>query len=82
MQSAGNDLGVPSRERQLPSRRVEDDLRRRLHADEWASGEALPPVSALADEYGTSGATVAKVLRKLADDGLVEVVPRWGVFRV
>lgn len=77
----GNDLDVP-RERELPSRRVETDLRRRLDAGEWAHGDALPPVAELAGQYGTSGATVSKVLRKLADEGLVEVVPRWGVFRV
>jgi GntR family histidine utilization transcriptional repressor len=68
--------------RELPSRRVESELRRRLASDEWASGDALPPVAALAGEYGTSGATVSKVLRKLADEGLAEVVPRWGVFKV
>jgi GntR family transcriptional regulator len=76
-----NDLGVPPRQPELPSQRVELDLRRRLDADEWQPGEALPPVSALAERYGTSGATVAKVLRKLADEGLVRVVSRWGVFR-
>jgi GntR family transcriptional regulator len=69
------------RPRELPSRRVETDLRRRLDAGEWQSGEALPAVSVLAEHYATSGATVSKVLRKLAAEGLVEVVPRWGVFR-
>jgi DNA-binding GntR family transcriptional regulator len=60
---------------------VEADLRRRIAAGEWASGDALPTVAALADYYDTSGATVSKVLRKLADDGLVTVIPSWGTFR-
>jgi DNA-binding GntR family transcriptional regulator len=72
---------MPPRPRELPSRRVEADLRRRVAGGEWASGEALPPVAALAAEYGVAGATVAKALRWLADDGLVEIVPQWGVFR-
>ncbi len=72
---------MPPRERQRPSVRVEADLRRRLAADEWAHDEALPTVAELAEQYSTSGATVSKVLRKLADEGLVEVIPRWGTFR-
>ena len=72
---------MPPRPRELPSRRVEADLRRRVDAGEWASGDALPSIAALADSYGTSRATVAKAMRRLADDGLVEIVPQWGTFR-
>jgi DNA-binding GntR family transcriptional regulator len=71
-----------SRPPQLPSVRVEADLRRRIGADEWASGQALPTVAELARHYATSAATISKVLRKLAGDGLVTVVPSWGTFRV
>lgn len=72
---------MPPRPRELPSRRVEADLRRRVDAGEWASGDALPSIANLAGSYGTSRATVAKALRRLADDGLVEIVPQWGTFR-
>ena len=72
---------MPPRPRELPSRRVETDLRRRAGAGEWASGDALPSIAALAEHYGTSRATVAKAMRGLADDGLVEIVPQWGTFR-
>jgi GntR family transcriptional regulator len=72
---------VPPRPRELPSRRVEADLRRRVDAGEWASGDVLPSIATLAESYGTSRATVAKALRRLADDGLVEIVPQWGTFR-
>ena len=64
-----------------PSARVEADLRDRIEAGEWASGAALPAVAALAEHYGVSRASVSKVLRRLADDGLVEIVPAWGTFR-
>jgi DNA-binding GntR family transcriptional regulator len=65
----------------MPSRRVEAELRRRIEADEWASGQALPSIASLAGHYGVSRATVAKALRRMANDGLVEVVPQWGTFR-
>jgi DNA-binding GntR family transcriptional regulator len=65
----------------MPSRRVEAALRQRINADEWASGEALPSVADLASHYGVARATVAKAMRRIADDGLVEIVPQWGTFR-
>jgi GntR family transcriptional regulator len=65
----------------LPSARVEADLRRRLEAGEWQPGEQLPRVAELARHYGTSGATVSKVLKRLEADGLVTVIPSWGTFR-
>lgn len=65
----------------MPSRRVESALRERVSAGEWASGDALPSIAALAKEYGVSRATVAKALRRIADDGLLEIVPQWGTFR-
>lgn len=69
------------RSEERPSVRVEADLRRRLASDEWAQGDALPPVAELAGHYGVARGTVARVLAKLADDGLVRVVPRWGTFK-
>ena len=75
------DHGHVPRTPEMPSARVEADLRRRVGAGEWASGEALPPVAALAEHYCVSRGSVARALRKLADDGLVQVIPRWGTFR-
>jgi DNA-binding GntR family transcriptional regulator len=60
---------------------VAADLRRRIAAGEWPPGEALPTVAVLAEHYEVSKATVTRVLRILADEGLVRVVPRWGTFR-
>jgi DNA-binding GntR family transcriptional regulator len=71
---------VPPRQREIPSRRVEADLRRRIEAGEWAAGDPLPSVAALAIHYGVSRTTVSKAQARLAAAGLVEIVPQWGVF--
>ena len=78
--TSGNDQDVP-RGPERPFERVAVDLRRRIAAGEWQSGEALPTVAALAEHYQVSKATVTRTLRILADEGLVRVVPRWGTFR-
>ena len=72
---------MPPRGPELPSRQVEDDLRRRCAAGEWKPGERLPAVADLVQQYGVARNTVTKALRRLADDGLVEIVPSWGTFR-
>jgi DNA-binding GntR family transcriptional regulator len=78
--TSGNDQGVP-RGPDRPSEIVAADLRQRIAAGEWESGEALPTVAALAEHYSVSKATVTRTLRILAGEGLVRVVPRWGTFR-
>ena len=55
-------------------------MRRRISAGEWQPDERLPSVAALADEYGVSRSSVAAALRRIADDGLIAIVPRWGTF--
>ena len=74
-------VDMPPRGPELPSRQVEADLRQRLQAGEWAPGERLPPVAGLAAHYQVARNTITKALRRLADDGLVEIVPNWGTFR-
>jgi GntR family transcriptional regulator len=76
----GNDQDVP-RGPERPSETVAADLRRRIAAGEWQADEALPTTAALAEHYGVSRATVTRVLRALAAEGLVRTVPRWGTFR-
>jgi DNA-binding GntR family transcriptional regulator len=56
-------------------------MRRRIAAGEWAKDEVLPTTAALAKHYKVSQATVTRVLRILAGEGLVRTVPRWGTFR-
>ena len=60
---------------------VAADLRRRIEAGEWAADEALPATAALAEHYHVSQATITRVMRVLATEGLVRTVPRWGTFR-
>jgi GntR family transcriptional regulator len=66
---------------QLPTDRVEAELRARIEAGEWAPGEQLPSVAKLATEHKTSRATMNRAIRRLADAGLLTVVPNWGTFR-
>jgi GntR family transcriptional regulator len=66
----------------LPSELVEAGLRARLEAGEWLPGDQLPALDKLGAEYGASKETVARVERKLADEGLLFIRARWGVFRV
>jgi DNA-binding GntR family transcriptional regulator len=61
--------------------RVERELRARLEAGVWEPGQQLPPVAELAAEMGVGHGTVARTLAKLADEGLLTIVPRYGVFR-
>jgi len=65
---------MPPQGPELPSRRVEDDLRRRFSAGEWEAGERVPPVAELAQHYGVARNTVSKALRRLVVDGVVEIV--------
>ena len=49
-----------------------------------ALASEFEPVTCLADlaqHYGVARNTVTKALRRLADDGFVEIVPSWGTFR-
>lgn len=78
--TSGNDQDVP-RTPERPGERVAADLRRRIAAGEWEVNEALPTTVALAEYYGVSQATVTRVLRSLAAEGLIRTVPRWGTFR-
>jgi DNA-binding GntR family transcriptional regulator len=66
---------------QRPGETVAADLRRRIEAGEWARDEALPSTAALAEHYGVSQATITRVLRTLAAEGLIRTVPRWGTFK-
>lgn len=57
-------------------------MRSKLQRGEYGpAGTQLPPISELSEAFGGAArGTVAKVLSRLAADGLVEVVPGWGSF--
>jgi len=64
-----------------PGEVVEADLRRRIDSGEWETGQALPSVAQLAEDYGVSPGVIQRVHRRLEAAGLVRIVARWGVFR-
>lgn len=76
-----DDPVVPDRPAIPPSLRITADLRRRIEAGEWASGEQLPPIAELAAEYGNARRTVTKALRVLEAEGLIVITPNWGTHR-
>jgi GntR family transcriptional regulator len=60
--------------------RIEDDLRRRIGAGEFAPGSKLPSQQALAEHYDTSLQPVKTALMRLELAGLVEGQQGKGVF--
>jgi DNA-binding FadR family transcriptional regulator len=67
-----------ARERELPSQRVERELRAMIAG--MPPGAQLPATAPLAVQLGTSKATLRRVLARLAEEGLVEIVNGWGTF--
>ncbi|MER5948266.1 GntR family transcriptional regulator [Streptomyces sp. NPDC001904] len=63
-----------------PSRRIADDLRRRIESGELSSGDKLPSERALADEYGAARNTAREAVRILREQGLVTSKHGSGVF--
>jgi DNA-binding GntR family transcriptional regulator len=73
--------GVTERKPELPVARVAREVRERIKADEWQHEERLPSVASLAQDHSTSKATMTKALHVLEREGLLTIVPSWGVFR-
>ena len=65
---------------QRPGERVEADLRRRLAAGEWGPDDQLPTMAQLAAHYQVGQGTIGRVLARLEADGLVRIIPRWGIW--
>lgn len=53
-------------------RSVQEEVRRRIHAREWAPGTLIPNEADLAAEFGCARATVNRALRGLAESGLLD----------
>ena len=71
----------PDRPAVPPSQRVLADMRARIEAGEWQTGDHMPSARDLAGYYRVSTRTVAKVYQALAAEGLVVVTPSWGTHR-
>jgi DNA-binding GntR family transcriptional regulator len=63
-----------------PSIRVADHLREHIRSGALRPGDQLPSVAELSTCFQTSRTTISKALRRLQVEGLVSIVPRWGVF--
>jgi GntR family transcriptional regulator len=66
--------------RELPSRRIADELRRAIDAGELEPGAKLPSERELAERYGTARNTAREAIRLLAEGGLVTAEHGRGVF--
>lgn len=55
-------------------------LREQIKTGELQPGARLPPVLALAEQYGLARGTVAKALAQLKAEGLIEARTGWGTF--
>ncbi|WP_377271945.1 UTRA domain-containing protein [Peterkaempfera sp. SMS 1(5)a] len=65
--------------RNPPSRRVADDLRRRITAGEWAPGERIPSRGQLQQEYGVGPGAAQRAVDILREEGIAVGRPRTGV---
>ncbi|MET0726893.1 MAG: GntR family transcriptional regulator [Acidimicrobiales bacterium] len=66
--------------REIRYRAIGDDLRRRVHAGEFAAGRLLPSESELSASYAASRITIRKALDGLRDEGLVDARQGFGWF--
>ena len=70
---------MPGKLPELPSERVEREIRQRIVTGQYPPNSQLPPMDDLATEFGVSRGTVAAVLRKMPE---VRVIPGYGSFVV
>lgn len=71
---------MPPREQGAPYKRIAAAIRERIESGELKSGEQVPSVSELCEEYGVSRNTALRALRLLRDEGLIVVEQGWGSF--
>ncbi len=64
----------------FPYLRVAADLREKIESGEMLPGEQVPSLDKISATYNVSRVTARRALKALADEGLVEIKPRWGTF--
>jgi len=62
------------------TRQVAEIIRARIRSGELRSGDRVPGVTRLMQEFGIARTTAGKVLSLLREAGLITVVPGWGSF--
>src|SRR5688500_28691 len=55
-------------------------LSQRCKTGQWVSGQMVPSLRQLAGEFGVSKEAATLVLRELASEGLLSIVPNVGTF--
>ena len=65
-----------------PYRQLAEILAARIHRGDWGPGRPIPSETQLLGEYEVSRGTVRRAVAVLVQDGVVEVVPRRGVYVV
>jgi GntR family transcriptional regulator len=63
-----------------PHRQIATSLRQRIRTGEWAAGERLPAIPALAKEYGVAKQTVQRTIDQLRLDGVLITRPGSGTY--
>jgi GntR family transcriptional regulator len=63
-----------------PYRQIAAALRQRIRSGEWAPGERLPSIPAIADAYGVAKQTVQRTIDQLRVEGLLITRPGSGTF--
>jgi GntR family transcriptional regulator len=75
-----NSHPADDQDKQLPSRRIAQELREAITSGNLSPGTKLPSERALADQYGTARNTAREAVRLLIGEGLVTAEHGRGVF--
>src|SRR5919198_3011769 len=65
---------------EFPHRPIAAALRARIHRGDWAPGERLPSIPAMAAQYGVAKQTVQRTIDQLRIEGLLITRPGSGTF--
>jgi GntR family transcriptional regulator len=65
---------------EFPHRQIAADLRARIHRGEWAPGERLPSIPAIAGMFGVAKQTVQRTVDQLRIEGLLITRPGSGTY--
>src|SRR5262250_1176070 len=65
---------------EFPHRQIAAQLRTRIHRGEWAPGERLPSIPAIAAMYGVAKQTVQRTVDQLRVEGLLITKPGSGTY--
>jgi GntR family transcriptional regulator len=65
---------------EVPHRQIAAQLRARIHRGEWAPGERLPSIPAMAGMFGVAKQTVQRTVDQLRVEGLLITKPGSGTF--